>query len=663
MANSVVSGTTADVLSFFTAGGANAAGTTSKDNTAALKPAPKLENVEFSFVASERQIKVDLQELPAKIEGCYIYITAKNVKDKNGNTALPITWTVYVQQNNLKWLEPDMTLAKTVGMRETFTATIENRGSESEAWNLSGLPSWLSVSSESGVLKPLASNELTFTMAESLPTGKYEQTVYVIGNSNIAEPLTLTIKVKNEEPDWAFNAGDYEETMNVNGSLQILSIPSKDEDDIVAAFIGNECRGVARSKYNQRYDGYFVTMDIYGNGADNEKPVTFKVFDSSTGTIYPVVNTMLNNATVDVKFVSNDIIGTFKKPLVFDATDDIEQNIDLAKGWNWMSFSVKPAPMTTTTVLANADGRATRIKSKTDAAEYDAASGTWLGTLTTLNNTDMYLLNTSEAFTLNVTGQRVNPADETITVKNGWNWIGYNGLQVIGLTEALAGMSPQDGDIIKGQKGVAFFDEYEWIGSLTTLVPGQGYKVQNTTTTKTFTYPASAAYITGAQHAPKHVTMGETSSTYFEPVDYSQYPANMVLIAKVVKDGMPMPGAEIGIFAGEECREAVMADSQGMVYITIPGNAATTLTFYVVTGEGMFSVPKTLTYQTDAVVGSPRTPYVIELSEATGIQGVVMTSQQAETVYDLQGRKVQMGSQNNKLRKGVYIVNGKKQVK
>ena len=51
--------------------------------------------------------------------------------------------------------------------------------------------------------------------------------------------------------------------MSIIGSLDILGVMSDDEDDIVAAFIGDECRGVAHPVYKERYDGYYVTMDIY----------------------------------------------------------------------------------------------------------------------------------------------------------------------------------------------------------------------------------------------------------------------------------------------------------------------------------------------------------------------------------------------------------------
>jgi hypothetical protein len=131
-----------------------------------------------------------------------------------------------------------------------------------------------------------------------------------------------------------------------------------------------------------------------------------------------------------------------------------------------------------------------------------------------------------------------------------------------------------------------------------------------------------------------------------------------VLIAQVVAGGQPAAGIELGIFAGEECREAAMTDDHGMVFITIPGDSPCTLTFQVSDGTDVARANDSIVYKNDAVVGTPRAPYVIDLGTATRIDGV-NAGLNAGDIYDLQGRKID----NSKLRKGVYIVNGQKQVK
>ena len=140
----------------------------------------------------------------------------------------------------------------------------------------------------------------------------------------------------------------------------------------------------------------------------------------------------------------------------------------------------------------------------------------------------------------------------------------------------------------------------------------------------------------------------------------------MVLIAQVMADGGPVESFELGVFAGDECREAALTDENGMVFITIPGDEPCELHFRVSDGNSEFVINNSeLHYETDTVIGSPRAPFIINLGEATGIWSVATQSQQTEQTYDLQGRKVDYcnNAEGQKLRKGVYIVNGRKKVR
>ena len=649
IANSVVSGSAADVLSFFTAGGANAAYTTSKDNTAALKPAPKTENVEFSFVASERQIKVNLLEEPAKIEGCTIYITAKNVKDKNGNIAQPITWTVYVQQNNLKWQEPDVAMTKTVGQSDTFTAVIENRGSESEAWSLSGLPAWLTINTEGGVIKPQTSEALTFTVTESVPIGNYEQIVYLTGNNSIAEPMTLNLKVTGNVPAWAVNPKDYENSMNVIARVEIEGKLMDDEDDIVAAFIGEECRGVAHPAYKERYDGSFITMDIYGNKEAGQE-VTFRAYDASTGALYPVVT-----PSEKITFAPLALIGKYDAPVVLTVSDLIEQQTELKAGWNWLSLYVKRDDMTVPAIFEKIADDVVNVKSQNNGyLSYE--NGQWGGVLTSaMSNAQMYAVQMKADRQLRIVGQRVDPDNTVIDAGEGWNWIGYYGRQVASVKDALAGLNPENGDILKGQSGVAYYDDYEWAGSLPIMEPGIGYMLKSTTA-RQFSYPAVTVV---AARAMDNDFADEESQSVFKPVNFRKYANNAIMTVRIVANGKALGHSELGVFADDECRTAAQTNEEGVAYLTIPGDDEVTLTFKVAVGDKLIDVVTTVNYEVDGVYGSPMHPLIIDLGDTNGIWEMVSDSNEAP-VYDLQGRKVTQDDNSRKLHKGVYIVNGRK---
>ena len=118
-----------------------------------------------------------------------------------------------------------------------------------------------------------------------------------------------------------------------------------------------------------------------------------------------------------------------------------------------------------------------------------------------------------------------------------------------------------------------------------------------------------------------------------------------------------------------ECREAAVSDERGMIIITIPGDKPCELTFRVSDGNSsessVCSVPSvSITYENDAVVGTPKAPFILDLGQTTGIaDNTRETISNSGDAYDLQGRKVELNDQGRKLRKGVYIVNGQKKVK
>ena len=103
-----------------------------------------------------------------------------------------------------------------------------------------------------------------------------------------------------------------------------------------------------------------------------------------------------------------------------------------------------------------------------------------------------------------------------------------------------------------------------------------------------------------------------------------------------------------------------MTDYEGNAYLTIPGDETCELTFKVAVGDELVNVPLTLTYETDAIYGSPKHPVMIDLGEMTGIYEI-LNGTNGETIYDLSGRKIlNIKKQNSTLKKGVYIINGQK---
>ena len=213
-------------------------------------------------------------------------------------------------------------------------------------WTLSGMPSWLTPSEEYGSTNPRSETIVTFSVNPATPIGKYEETIYLKGNDGIEIPLTLNFCVTGELPQWNLNPRDFETSMNVIGRVELLGMPLTDADDILAAFVGDECRGVAHLEYKDRYDGYYATINIYGNSGDENKPITFRAYDALTGNLYPAVEPDRN-----IKFEALTLIGKYADPVVFNLLDKIEQSTELKAGWNWISLNVKAEDMNTQTIF------------------------------------------------------------------------------------------------------------------------------------------------------------------------------------------------------------------------------------------------------------------------------------------------------------------------
>lgn len=650
------------------------------ESAPSLAPVPMLQNVKFDFVANERKILINLGEEPAALENCNVNVTVRDVRDSHGNlTDGNITWNVFVQQNRLKWAAHEVELRKEQTETVTFKAEIQNNGSTLENWTLSGLPAWLTASEESGSIAPLSSRTLTFTVNPALAIGHYETTCYLTGSLGIADPLVIDVVSVGETPDWTVDTSGYEYTMNIVGQIVKDGVPSTNTEDIVAAFSGEDCVGVAHPVYIKRYDTYYVMMDVYGNETDNGAPLNFKVYDAATGTAYPLVTTKMGAREVSLKWNSEDVQGTLAAPLFFIPEEAIEQSLALKKGWTWTSLYVTPKDATPSSlfpVTASLSPLASYLKTKTLFTEWTSAG--WKGSLKQMKVGEMYKVNAPVAATASIVGRPANPADVVMTIAPGWNWIGYNCSGYNTLESAFADLAPENGDMVKSQSTFSIYDEGEWVGNLNLLTPGLGYCYRSEAAqTKTFHYPANAAS-TGR----KVLRKAEADGAYASP----GYEGNMAVVAVVKCGDAIVDGATVGVFADGELRGyseqpiAAPNDSpewkdggkSGVHFITVAGDKQTDVLRFVVEVDGaQYVLSATLRYEDDGVCGSLAAPYELQIGLPTGVE-ILGTDADGE-IYDLSGRRVVTRSIDNSAKdfgqpagsadKGVYIQSGTKVIK
>ncbi len=119
--------------------------------------------------------------------------------------------------------------------------------------------------------------------------------------------LARTIMPQLLNSPWEVNHHGYEHNMTITGVLMIDSEESMDSDDIIAAFVGEECRGIAAPIYHPVADRYTVGMMVYGH--EQGENIRFGVMDASTGEIKELANAF--------EFEVNGAFGNGLNPVVF----------------------------------------------------------------------------------------------------------------------------------------------------------------------------------------------------------------------------------------------------------------------------------------------------------------------------------------------------------
>ena len=156
------------------------------------------------------------------------------------------------------------------------------------------------------------------------------------------------------------------------------------------------------------------------------------------------------------------------------------QTFELGAGWNWWSPNVditlsqlKEALGTHGLRIAAQDGK---------FATYNANSGTWSGNLQSIELGKMYKIKTNEACSITFSGEMANPSDYPITIYPGNNWIGFFGTESMSVNQAMSNFTPTQGDKIIFNNRFSTYNGSSWVGTLSQLVPGNGYTYKSNAT-------------------------------------------------------------------------------------------------------------------------------------------------------------------------------------
>lgn len=591
----------------------------------------QLTSIKHTYTASDTRIVIQLTEAPASIEGQTMDMEVVSVVDEHGNYSKPIRWSAYVHRNLLKWDVPNVTITKQVLDQKQFVISFTNGGGSIESWAISGLPSWMHVNEESGSLTQLTTKIVTFTIDESLAIGHYEPVIYLTGNQGIYEPLTFTVQVTGDRPDWEINPAEYAYSMNIIGQLDPSFNVPVDTSDMVAAKIGNKIAGLAHPQQLRIGSTPYIMLDVYANLTEQQlldiaagKPgpkVEFEYWDASTGLTYTNLRVWCNLPSGEYQdtticFKDGAVMGSITNPMMLHITNMVRQEIKLSKGWNWYSFNVLPASDTANVFLRPLLPYIGEIKAQDSYAELDSVRQQLIGSLDRIDICKKYRAQVFKEGVTTLTGFIVNPLAIPFRIYRGWNWIGYTPNMTLSVEKALSAMQAREGDIIKSQRGFATYTNHQWIGSLRAMTPGVGYMYySNTQDSTTFHYPSPASVLLIQERVAE-----DEADYHYTPVSRNLYSGNMTLTA-VVMDGdllLPTAGLEVAVFAGEECRTTMHA-TDDRFFLTVPGDESVMLEFRVWDGVKETRVRKTIPFVNDAHHGSYNQPYVIQIGATEDI--------------------------------------------
>ncbi|MDP3928893.1 MAG: T9SS type A sorting domain-containing protein, partial [Bacteroidota bacterium] len=433
------------------------------------------------------------------------------------------------------------------------------------------------------------------------------------------DKLMVLLEVKGIAPEWSVNPQLYSKSMSIIGQVRINNVISANTDDMLGAFVNNQCRGVGRVTYYPQLDRYLLFMDVYG--VNENEAIEFRIWNSATGKTHVEVEPALN-------FVSNTLIGLANTPQIFNALDKVAQRYHLQAGWNWISFNLMMTDSANLNGLTNNMKLNTgaQIKNNTEFALYELGSG-WTGNLANINAglkpEKSYLFYLNEADTLEVRGVEANPTLRTIQLTEGWNYIGFISQRNMTTRDAFGDLNATHGDIVKGQSNFAVYDSIlGWVGSLSSLFPNQGYMFYSGRNIS-FNYPRMGMF--GKNNLEETIVTSKFWN--FKP---NKFDANMGIIATadMCNNNLASGNWLLGAFAGNEMRglaSAVkVAEDKFQYFITAHSSKEEPLQFRLLnnqTGEA-YPLATEIEFKKDKIEGNIAKPILFTTNQSIPCESI-----------------------------------------
>ena len=630
-----------------------------RENYAPIDNTGQRENLNYSYVTDNQNLLINIDEPAQNMEKTHVYITVRDVADLNGNLLeSPVMMDLYVYRNPLRWSEKRLNIETYYGYGSTVDVVIKNMSGKTHTYYIENQPLWIKPSKTSGTIGATDEETITLDISPYINIGDFDEMLNLVSEEGLSEVLPIHIKVRGESPDWAISESLKKKniTMNMVARVKIDGIVADDPEDIIGVFGNNhEPLGVAHLNVDNTANANeplaFIT--VYNNNLE-QQPLRFEYYDCTTGRI----SVLKREDGEELVFYPDSILGSTDNPIMLVNSGEEVQMMQLRKGWNWVSFYMKPEKNT----ISNLLNRSTKWEVG-DAVEVLGTNGFYEISYKGIPNPDnptrinyfwdngndsieldatrMYRIYSCSDKTAYLSGQRY---DDFIQVSPGWNRIAYISHLNLPIANALADYTAKAtvGDIIKSQSEFSMLVEDTqgnrmWKGTLTHLTVGQGYMLKHLGNNDfIFYYPSyegSTRYGSVQYKAPRYEN--NTGSS-------------MNIVARTAGVDLQEGDCLVAYNGAELCGVAEKSDDD-LFFLSVADYGSNDLSFAIQRGEELIALSSNqMTYQTNGVIGTVNEPTVINFAE--------VSHQLIGEWYDLQGRKLDKRPQTP----GIYIFNGQK---
>jgi fibronectin type 3 domain-containing protein len=575
---------------------------------------------------------------PAALDGRRLEASLGGVSDLVGNTMTStVTWQLDYRRSLFTWSETRIVREVALVTPGKVSGRIVNGTDQTVDYEVTSMPGFLSLtpSQARGRLAPGGTRAIEFDIDPQISGGIHQGEVTIhatnaAGADKVAVAiLDVVLDVSCAAPVWAIDPSRFEHSMSLVSRVRIAGGTLTGANDRLAAFVGEQLRGVARPR--DVAGDTLVFLTVFSNRTSGEM-VRFEVWDDDQCRRY-------RSTAERAPFNADGVLGTTLAPLVLTAQDAPPGSVasfPLQAGWNWFSTNMVSGDMSPGGVLASlAPAAGDIIKSKTAFAMFDPDTAIgWVGTLTSLDNTSGYMIRLTEAGTVLQEGAPADPGATAVPIGNGWNWIGYLPANAMSVGAALADLETRgflNGDeIVKSQ---SLFAEWNsgWFGTLETMEPGEAYRLflHDPALPASFNYPSGAppAYVaTRGDAAREEARAGSEAGWSFDP---SRFENNMTLVAHLNGKAPDWNSADdlLGAFVGDECRGVVRLMSVSrlgtcLAFATVHSNRVEGemirfLAFHAAS-KVIYEVGETVPFRADLAAGTLREPIPLSIGRARG---------------------------------------------